>query len=51
MTDKSSQSNILYLFTSEGFKDISKYIQTQKQVIFPSEDADILGTGAADLIK
>ena len=28
MTDKGPQSNILYLFTSEGFKDINKIIQT-----------------------
>lgn len=27
MTDKGPQSNILYLFTSEGYKDINKYIQ------------------------
>ena len=27
MTDKGTQSSILYLMTSEGFKDINKYIQ------------------------
>lgn len=26
MTDKGPQSNILYLFTNEGFKDMNKYI-------------------------
>lgn len=30
MTEKGTQSNILYLFTAEGFKDLSKLIQTQK---------------------
>jgi hypothetical protein len=30
------------LFTTEGFKDINKYIQQQKQVVFPKE-ADLLG--------
>jgi hypothetical protein len=49
MTDKGPQSNILYLFTSEGFKDINKYIQQQKQVVFPSEDAD--ANNAAELIR
>jgi len=35
----------MYLFTSEGFKDISKYIQQQKEIIFPTEETDILGVG------
>jgi hypothetical protein len=30
------------LFTTEGFKDINKYLQQQKQVVFPKE-ADLLG--------
>lgn len=38
MTDKGPQSNILYLFTSEGFKDINKLIQQQKAVTFPQEE-------------
>jgi len=50
LTDKGPQSNILYLFTSEGFKDINKYIQAQKSVVFPSED-DVEKMSAAQLIN
>lgn len=42
LSNKGAQSNILYLFTTEGFKDINKYLQQQKQVVFPKE-ADLLG--------
>ena len=38
MSVKGPQSSILYLFTSEGFADFSKYIKLQKQVVFPNEE-------------
>ena len=47
MTDKGAQSNILYLFTTEGFKDMNKYIQAQKTVVFPSEEEDVSKMSAA----
>jgi len=49
MTDKGPQSNILYLFTTEGFKDINKFIQQQKQVVFPNEE-DVENMTAAQLL-
>ena len=35
LANKGAQSNILYLFSAEGFKELNKYIQQQKQVVFP----------------
>jgi len=51
MSAKGTQSNLLYLFTAEGFTDISKIIKQQKQVVFPNEAANLAKANAAALVK
>ena len=51
MSAKGTQSNLLYLFTAEGFTDISKIIKQQKQVVFPNEAANLAKADAAALVK